>query len=71
MDTPGMHEAFEMGARVSYSPNSKDVYIGTLIGVAHKHVFFTYILLLDEPITLDGEIHKAISAIGTLIKRIY
>lgn len=46
---------------------STNTRLGTVVGVSHKHIFFTYIVLLDETLTTDeGEV-RAVATPGTLL----
>lgn len=69
-DAPSIHEDFQMGAKVVVDKSAHpDGLQGEIIGIATKHVFFTYIVLLDHPLTMDdGLAHKAITMPGMLLR---
>jgi hypothetical protein len=58
MLTPTMHRPIPMNARVvvpsSYLPNSPT---GTVVGISHMHVMFTYMVLLDTTIETEHGPH--------------
>ena len=39
-------------------------YKGTVVGVSSIHVIFTYIVLLDRPVQIEGEEMRAIVVVG-------
>lgn len=68
---PAIHNPIPMETRVLVPLDgkapSKNTRLGTVVGVAHKHIFFTYIILLDEPLsTEEGEV-RAVAIHGPLL----
>jgi hypothetical protein len=50
---PSMHKEFAINERVAFEEGSVKG-TGTIIGIASVHVFFTYVILLDNPLKLEG-----------------
>lgn len=64
---PTMHTDFPMESRVRVSihyPIDQCPCIGTIVGIASLNIIYSYIILLDEPITIHGETYRAISVPG-------
>jgi len=65
---PTLHKPIRMNSRVivpeMYLGENRKSYSGTVVGISMQHVIFTYIVLLDEPSTYDGEEIKAIVVPG-------
>ena len=72
MITPTMHRLIPMNTRVvvpaSYvaAGNAR----GTVVGIAHVHVFFSYIVLLDVPIDIGHGLTSAICVSGCELRGI-
>ena len=63
------HTAIPMFSRVQIDSSVlADEPMGTVIGIASKHVIFMYIVQLDIAILVDGEFHTGITVPGSLLK---
>ena len=51
---PGLHRDFQIGEHVRFIIDIGVVRAGYITGVAMQHIVFTYIITLDEPISVDG-----------------
>ena len=68
---PSMHEDFDVGLRVVVGREvHPGLLTGTIAGIASMHVMFTYIVLLDTPIPMDGETWSAITVSGCSLRRL-
>jgi len=71
---PTLHPDYEVQSRVAFTltghVDEKEL-TGRIIGIANVHIAFTYIVLLDEPLSYEShKNHEAIAVWGTLIKRV-
>lgn len=67
---PTMHKPVPMGTRVRRPLDRGTGYphfVGTVVGIASCHVIYHYIVVIDQPIDVDNEMHSTISVPGTLL----
>ena len=51
---PSLHYDFQIDDHVVFDIGSNKVCTGTITGIASQHIIFTYIITLDEPLTVEG-----------------
>ncbi len=70
--TPTLHAPIPMESKVKFREDAglKELSgrTGRVVGIAFKHVIFAYVVLMDgPPIEVDGENHRAVCMLGSLL----
>ena len=69
---PTLHKPVPMETRVRFSRDftvdGTDYAYGTVVGIAHLHIVFSYIVLLDEPMEAPEGLMRAVCVIGGLLE---